>query len=220
MFLMKDANTIERSHFLQCTVGRSPALWQPNTCRPRLESLMQMRSWWYLSSPSQCPTALYCYTPQHVAKSKLFTQHRWESLHIEHCRICLKNTLDITRFFLKVIRQEQTLPLLEQSRLQASQTQYISSTWMISSMWCSWTAQPRSCQLSLLWDLMPSVSDISEASHRTPLAPGQPLLICLILSAGKGSEAKGARSALVSHLLLWCSHLLALKQISREEVGK
>lgn len=90
MFLMKGTDTIERSHFLKCTVERNPALWQANTCWPRLESVMQMCSWWYLSSPSQCPIALCCYTPQHMAKYKLVTQHHWESLHIEHCRYALK----------------------------------------------------------------------------------------------------------------------------------
>lgn len=44
------------------------------------------------------------------------------------------------------------------------------------------------------------------------------LLICLILSAGEGSDAMEARSALVSNLLLWCSLLLALQQVSWEEV--
>lgn len=85
----------------------------------------------------------------------------------------------------------------------------ISSTQTIYSMWCPWTAQPRSCHFSLLWDPTPNISDISEASHKTLLAQG-PLLICLILSAGKGSNATEARSALVNNLLLRCSLFLIL----------
>lgn len=85
----------------------------------------------------------------------------------------------------------------------------VSSTQMISSMWCPWIAQPRSCHVSLLWDPTPYISDISEASHKTLLAQG-PLLIFLILSAGKCSNATEARSALVNNLLLRCSLLLIL----------
>lgn len=61
----------------------------------------------------------------------------------------------------------------------------------------------------LLWDPVPHISDISEASHKTLLAQG-PLLICLILSAGKGTNATEARSALVNNLLLRPSLLLIL----------
>lgn len=76
----------------------------------------------------------------------------------------------------------------------------ISSTQTISSMWCPWTAQPRPCHFSLLWDPTPNISYFSEASHQTLLAQG-PLLICLILSAGKGSNATEDRAALVNNLL-------------------
>lgn len=95
----------------------------------------------------------------------------------------------------------------------------VSATQMISSMWCPWKAQPRSCHFSLLWDPTPNSSDISEASHKTLLAQG-PLLICLILSAGKGSNATESRSALVNNLLLRCSFLLlSLIDMKRWETG-
>lgn len=64
---------------------------------------------------------------------------------------------------------------------------------------------------------MPRVSDISEASHETLLAPPPPgsLLICLILSAGKGSDATKDRPALGSNCFSSWPHCT-----SEEEVGK
>lgn len=64
----------------------------------------------------------------------------------------------------------------------------------------------------LIWDPVPRISDISEASPELLLAPGS-LLIGLILSTGKGSDATEARPALDSDVLLQCSPLLAALQI-------
>lgn len=66
---------------------------------------------------------------------------------------------------------------------------------------------------------MPRVSDISEASHKTLLAPPGSLLICLILSAGKGSDATKDRPALGSNLLLH-AHSSGPHCTSEEEVGE
>lgn len=64
----------------------------------------------------------------------------------------------------------------------------------------------------LVWDPVPRVSDVSEASPEILLAPGS-LLICLILSTGKGSDATEARPALDSDVLRHCSLVLAALQL-------